>query len=88
MNGMTLAKFGIFALSMALMVRAAFFVSRMAAEIEERLGPSGRISVAWGLFAVLFKHRRACPESWMRMKALACILIGFVLFILSADAVL
>jgi hypothetical protein len=88
MNGATLAKFGIFALSMAISLLGVSFINRLAAEIEERLGPSGRISVGWGLFPVLLRHKRACPDSWTRMKALACLLIGFVLFILSANAVL
>lgn len=65
-----------------------FLYYEMIVEIRARV-PGTRVVLLslLGLFPVLAAHKRAIPQSHKRLKALICLPIIFVLFVLSIDVI-
>lgn len=78
----------LFALSIGLGLLFSYIGYQMVSEVNRRVPESKRLSRVRGFFVIFAVHRRECPESRLRIKAIVCLLIAFILFILSADAVL
>lgn len=65
-----------------------FLYFKMIREVKTH-APGTRVVLLslWGLFPVLAAHKRAVPQSYLRLKALGCLVVIFVLFVLSIDVV-
>jgi hypothetical protein len=79
-------KIFLFLACMGFILYFLFLYYEMIAEVKARV-PETRVVLLslWGLFPVLAAHKRAIPQSHKRLKALLCLLIVFVLFVLSVD---
>ena len=87
-NFVTTVKICLFVLSMCLGLLSSYLGYRMVAEVNLRVPDSKRLSMVRGFFTIFVIHRRECPESRLRLMAILCLALAFVLFIFSADAVL
>ena len=85
---MEAGKNGLFAVSLGLGLLFSHLCYRMVAEVNRRVPESKRLSIVRGPFVIFIVHRREYPESRLRLKAILCLVVAFILFILSADAVL
>jgi len=85
---MEAGKICLFAISLGLGLLFSYLCYRMAAEVNSRVAESKRLSIVRGPFVIFIAHRREYPESRLRLKAILCLVMTFILFILSADAVL
>ena len=81
-------KIFLFAVCVGLYLYFLYLYYRMIVEVKAR-EPRTRVLLLaiYGLFPVFIAHKRAVPDSRKRVTALACVLIGFVLLILSSDAI-
>lgn len=81
-------KIFLFALSICLGLLSSYIGYLMVTEVNRRVPEIEKVSLLRGFFVIFVVHRRVCPASRLRILALACLLATFILFILSADAVL
>lgn len=81
-------KIVLFAVSICFGLLTSYLCYRMTIEVNRALPNSKQLSIVRGLFVVIAIHRKYCPESKLRAKAILCLTFAFILFVLSADAVL
>jgi hypothetical protein len=85
---MEAGKICLFIVSLSLGLLFSYLCYRMVAEVNLRLPESKRLAILRGAFVIFILHRREFPKSRLRLKAMLCLVVAFILFILSADAVL
>ena len=85
---MEAAKVSLFAVSIGLGLLFSYLCYRMVQEVNLQVPQSKRVSPFRGPFVIFVIHRRVYLESWLRLMAILCLVVTFILFTLSADAVL